>query len=129
MRFAILLTAALFSASSVSAETLTVRRDQSARIALNRPARDVVVGNPTVADVSLLDARNLVVVGKGYGITSLLVVDREGRTIADHQILVSSPDVGAVSLLRGAQVQTYACAPICERTSDEDSAPVKAPTP
>lgn len=128
MRLALLLSAALFTAFPAAAETLTVHRDQSARIMLSRPARDVVVGNPQVADVTMLDARNIVVLGKGYGTTSLLAVDHAGRTIVDHQIMVGSPDVGAVSLLRGAEIQTYACAPLCERTAGKD-APAKTPTP
>jgi Flp pilus assembly secretin CpaC len=128
MRLALLLTAALLAAFPASAETLTVNKDQSTRIMLSRPARDVVVGNPQVADVTLLDARNIVVLGKGYGLTSVLAVDHAGRTIVDHQIMVGAPDVGAVSLLRGAEVQTYACAPLCERTAGKDVA-AKTATP
>ena len=95
---------------------------------LSRPARDVVVGNPQVADVTLLDSRNLVVLGKGYGTTNVLVVDRAGRTIVDHRVIVAASDLGAVSLLRGAEVRTYACAPICEQTGGKE-ATAKTPTP
>jgi len=119
MRLALVLALLLSSATSATAATLKVALDQSTRITFSRPARDVVVGNPLVADVSLLDAHNLVVLGKGYGSTSLLVVDAAGRTIADHQIIVSSPDTGAVSLFRGAELQTFSCAARCERSASK----------
>ena len=80
-RLAFLTFAATLATQPAAAEILTVRLDQSARVRLSAPARDVVVGNPGVADVSMLDSRNIVVLGKSYGVTNLLVVDRAGRTI------------------------------------------------
>jgi Flp pilus assembly secretin CpaC len=122
MHLAVLASLIVAAATPCLAATIEIPLDRTARISLGGPARDVVVGNPKVADVSLLDARNLVVLGKGYGATSLLVVDRNGRTIADHQIVVTSPDVGAMSFIRGGKVQSYACSARCEST-DKDAAP------
>jgi Flp pilus assembly secretin CpaC len=119
MRLAVLAAIVLTSATPAAATTVRVALDQSTRIILNRPARDVVVGNPAVADVNLLDSRNIVILGKGYGTTSILVVDKEGRTIADHQIVVSSPDAGAVSMFRGALMQTYTCDSRCEQSASK----------
>lgn len=113
--FVVSLAVAAFAGSAMAAETLTVRLDQSARITLRQPIRDVVVGNPAVADVSMLDGNSLVVVGKTYGVTNLLIVDRAGRTIMDRDIVVTAPDSGAVSLFRGAEQRSYSCAPRCER--------------
>ena len=129
MRLPVAIAVVLLSASSALAGTLKVPLDQSTRVSLARPARDVVVSNPRVADVSLLDARNIVVLGKSYGTTSLLIVDAAGRTIADHQIVVSSPDTGTVSFYRGAEVQTFACDARCERSADEGAQPARPATP
>jgi Flp pilus assembly secretin CpaC len=129
MRLATALAFFLALSSAADAATLKVALDKSARISLARPARDIVVANPKVADVTLIDARNIVVLGKGYGTTSLLVVDAAGRTIADHEIVVSSPDTGAVSFYRGSKVQSFACEARCEPTSDapaSDAAPAPA---
>jgi len=132
-RLAFLAFAATLAAQPAAAEILTVRLDQSARVRLSAPARDVVVGNPGVADVSMLDSRNIVVLGKSYGVTNLLVVDRAGRTILDRDIVVGAPQ-GSVSVYRGPAVSSYACAALCERIGPAGepaatSASPAAPTP
>lgn len=108
--------AALSVAAPAMAQSLPIRIDQAARVVLAGTARDVIIGNPAVADVTVLDARTLVVTGKGYGITNLMVVDSRGRTILDRQIIVSANDDGRVTMYRGGDLYNYACAPRCERT-------------
>ena len=75
--------------SPVLAESLAVPIDQSTVITLPAAARDVVIGNPLVIDVNLLNARNAVVLGKAYGVTSLQVFDDQGRSIYARQVVVS----------------------------------------
>ncbi len=106
----------LTAAGAAVAQGLPVRIDQATRVTLSAPARDVVVGNPSVADVTILDARNILVMGKGYGVTNIVVIDARGRTILDRQIVVSAADDGRVSFYRGPDVYNYACSPRCERT-------------
>lgn len=125
--------AALASASQ-AAPTLSVPIDQSTRIALPAGTRDVMIGNPAIADVSVVDSRNAVVLGKGYGVTNLLVIDQLGRTVLERQIVVSAPAAGRVSVIRGAKVEDYACAGGCERTGaaaggDAPAAPAASPNP
>lgn len=108
--------AVLSLAAPAVAQSMPIRIDQAARIVLGGTARDVIVGNPAVADVTVLDGRTLVVTGKGYGITNLMVVDGRGRTILDRQIVVSANDDGRVTMYRGGDLYNYACAPRCERT-------------
>lgn len=107
---------ALVIGGSASAQGLPVRIDQATRVTLSAPARDVVIGNPSVADVTIIDGRNLLVMGKAYGVTNLVVLDARGRTILDRQIIVSASDEGRVSFYRGPDVYNYSCAPRCERT-------------
>lgn len=108
--------AVLAAAAPAVAQSMPIRIDQAARIVLSGAARDVIVGNPAVADVTVLDSRTLVITGKGYGITNLVVVDGRGRTILDRQIIVSANDDGRVTMYRGGDLYNYACAPRCERT-------------
>ncbi|MFN3512122.1 MAG: pilus assembly protein N-terminal domain-containing protein [Phenylobacterium sp.] len=112
--------AALAGGSQAAAPTLSVPIDQSARVALPAGTRDVMIGNPAIADVSVLDGRNAVVLGKGYGVTNLLVIDQLGRTVMERQIVVSAPEAGRVSVIRGPKVEEYACATGCERAGDAD---------
>jgi hypothetical protein len=98
------------------AQGLPVRIDQATRVALSAPARDVVIGNPSVADVTVIDGRNLLIMGRSYGVTNLVVLDARGRTILERQIIVSASDEGRISFYRGPDVYNYSCSPRCERT-------------
>lgn len=103
-------------ASPALAGSMTVNLDQSVRLNLSSPARDVVVSNPAVADVSMLTPTSLVVLGRGYGVTNLMVIDSAGRTVLDRDIVVSSADSNWVSVYRGPNLNSYACSGRCERT-------------
>ena len=124
---ALLAAAALVVAFPAAAvETLTVRMNQSAPVRLSSPARDVVIGNPAIADVNVLDGRSLVVLGKSYGVTNLLVMDQAGRMILNRQIVVSGAEPG-ISFYRGGELRSYACGERCERIGgDEGAAPAAA---
>ena len=117
-RLLVLLTAAatLASGGMARAQGMPVRIDEATRVALSAPARDVFIGNPSVADVTVIDGRNLLVIGKAYGVTNIVVLDARGRTILDRQIVVSASDDGRISFFRGPDVYNYACSPRCERT-------------
>ena len=92
--------------SAALAHPLAISIDQSTRITLPASARDVIVGNPAIADVAVLDGRNILVLGKSYGVTSLMVTDQRGRTILNTQVVVSSNVGGRVSLFRGPEQHT-----------------------
>ena len=105
-----------FAAAGSQAQTVLAPIDQSVAVALPAPAADVVIGNPSIANVQLLNARQILVLGKGYGVTSLQVFDSAGRSILARQVVVSSADENRVSFYRGADTFNYSCAPRCERT-------------
>lgn len=116
-------------AGMANAQALQVRVDQAERITLSGSARDVVVGNPAIADVTVVDSRNLIVTGKSFGVTNVIAVDASGRTLTNRQIVVSASDEGRVSFYRGPEVRSYSCSPRCERTDQqEDGASTSAPT-
>ena len=59
------------------------------RIPLRAAAGSVIVGNPLIADVTVVDSNTLYITGKGYGITEIVAVDAIGRTVFQRQIVVS----------------------------------------
>ncbi len=107
---------AALAPTAALAQSLAVNIDQAARVSLGRAARDVTVGNPAIADVTVLDDRHLMVTGKSYGVTNIMVADASGRTIFSRQVVVSAPDANRISLYRGPDIYNYACSPRCERT-------------
>jgi Flp pilus assembly secretin CpaC len=107
--------AAVSSPALAGAGPLAVHMDQSVAISLRGQAQSVVVGNPAIADVTVVDARTILVLGKGFGVTNLVVMDRAGRVLFNREIVVSAADAGRVSIWRGANASNYACSPRCER--------------
>ncbi len=104
------------AAAAAGARAATVRLDENTMISLRAPAGNVVIGNPSVADVTLITPQRIAVLGRSYGVTNLIVTDRMGRTIFEQEINVAPASRGHVSLYRGALVSNYACSPHCERT-------------
>lgn len=120
--------AALLAAGSVQAQSLNVEIDRSTRIGLNGSAASVIVGNPAIADVTVVDANTLFVTGKGYGVTEVVAVDGVGRTLFQGEIVVTGGSTGSVRVWRGAQATELACAASCS-PSVRNAGGASAPTP
>jgi Flp pilus assembly secretin CpaC len=101
---------------------LMVSAGQAARLSLSAPVRDLVVGDPTVADVSLINDRTLVILAKKVGSTSVLAFDARGQALADRQIVVSDVPAGGVVVQRGGMSATYACGASCSQMAAPQAA-------
>ncbi|MBS0232627.1 MAG: pilus assembly protein N-terminal domain-containing protein [Proteobacteria bacterium] len=99
-----------------AAADLVVRYDQSQLLRLPRPASEIIIGNPSIADVALQDGNLLVVTGKTFGITNVIALDAEHNIIQDQRVMVERDDRRVVNLMKGSQRFTYACTPNCEPT-------------
>ena len=95
---------------------MSVHIDETAPIALRAAAGQVVVANPSIADITLTDRRHLMILGRTYGQTSVMVLDGVGRRIFETTVNVVPAETGRVSLFRGVEVYNYACKDRCERT-------------
>jgi Flp pilus assembly secretin CpaC len=109
---------------NASAE-LSVAAGQASYLNLGGAVRDIVVGDPSVADVSVVNDRTLVVLGKRAGVTSLLAFGASGRTLAARQIVVS--EGGGVTVYRGVKASAYACGAQCTQLGGETGAAAAAP--
>ena len=107
-------------AAPAIAQSMSVRTDQAVRIALPAPAKDVAIGNPAIADVVVMDERNILVVGKSAGTTTVVVLDRAGRLMIDRTVVVSANDIGQVSVFKCGAASQYVCSPRCEMTDGEE---------
>jgi Flp pilus assembly secretin CpaC len=119
LRLAVCALAGLLIAAPAAAAPLSVYLDQGSKVRLPGTARNVVVANPRVADVNLLGPQDLVVIGKGYGVTNVVVTDAQGRTLFDRDIVVSARSDGQVSYFRGGEIRTFSCAPLCQSIGDD----------
>ena len=114
-----LLAAAIAAGSALSAscaqanEDLIVKYDQSQLVRLPKPAAEIIVGNPSIADVSIQSGNILVVTGKTFGITNIIALDAERNVIHDQRVLVKRDEGKVVNLVRGVDRQSYNCTPQC----------------
>jgi hypothetical protein len=99
---------------AAAAETIVeVMIDQATLVRLERPAAEIVVGNPSIADVSVQSGKVLVVTGKSFGETNLIVMDAEGKVFVSRRLVVQEPRTGFITMYRGSARQTLHCAPYC----------------
>lgn len=112
----------LFAAASLvalagagHAAEISVSVNQAKIIKLSRPADTIVIGNPQIADASVQDAKTVVLTGKGFGSTNLVILDASGAPIVDQQVVVSRDEASTVRVYRRANVQTLSCTPNCEQ--------------
>lgn len=97
-----------------SAQGIQVQTNQARIVKLPRPADTVVIGNPRIADAAVQDETTIVLTGKGFGVTNLVVLGEDGGAIVDEQVTVSRQDTSSVRVYRRAEVQTLSCTPRCE---------------
>ena len=97
-------------------DTVTINVDQANIMQLPDRVATIVIGNPLIADATLQSGGVLVVTGKGFGATNLLVLDRAGRVLMSKTVQVVGPgSTDLVVVYKGVQRESYSCAPNCER--------------
>ncbi|MFB9978832.1 pilus assembly protein N-terminal domain-containing protein [Mesorhizobium kowhaii] len=118
---AALLAAASFVAPAMAGAGIEVTMNQAKIVKLSRPADTIVVGNPAIADASVQDASTIVLTGKGFGVTNLVVLDTDGSPIVDEQVTVVRQAASSVRIYRRAEIQTMSCTPYCESSYKSDA--------
>lgn len=104
----------LSGATALADTGIDVVMNQAKVIKLARAADTIIVGNPEIADAAVQDASTIVLTGRGFGVTNLVVLDAEGGPIIDEQITVSRSTASTVRIYRRSAVQTMSCTPYCE---------------
>jgi hypothetical protein len=99
------------------AADLLVRYDQSQLIRLPRPVSEIIIGNPSIADVNVQGGNMLVVTGKTFGITNIIALDADKNVIQDQRVIVEQDDRRTVVVYRGSLRHSYTCAPTCSPAS------------
>lgn len=117
-------TAATFLSTAASAQEpnvvpptkMVVTADQSALLHLDRAAKTVIVGNPSIAEAQLINDHTIYVLGRMFGITNVIAVDADGAEVTNTTVAVGAAQFQQVTIYRGPLGQrNLACAPHCER--------------
>ncbi len=112
--------AALFvSAAAVanaSAGEIWLTMDQVRPFAMEKAAGQIVVGNPSIADVTVQDKNHVLLFGKAPGVTNMFIFDDNGETVDNLIVRVRSASNEMLTMHRGPLRTTYSCATQCEET-------------
>ena len=97
-------------------EVVSINVDQAQLLNLPDRVATIIIGNPLIADATVQGGGILVVTGKGYGMTSLLALDRNGRVLMSRMVEVRGAGTSdVVTVYKGIERESYSCAPNCER--------------
>jgi hypothetical protein len=104
------------SPARAATDVIAVTLDQAKIARLPRGAATLIVGNPMIADVTMLKNNNtMVITGKGFGQTNLIAIDAAGSLIEEQEIEVL-PSKTVLVLQSGSSRMSYACNPVCMPT-------------
>lgn len=98
---------------ATAGQILTVEVDESRVLTLPATPGAIVVGNPAIADVSVQGQR-IFIHGRSFGQTNLTILDLDGNTIADFDLVGKHTQVSSVALFKGTNRYSYSCATYCE---------------
>ncbi len=106
-------------------DLLRVFMNHARVLRLDRPVSKVIVGNSNVADATVADSTTIVVTGRSFGTTNLVLLDAEGNAIADERVLVSIDEGNTVRVFRQTERSILSCTPNCEQHAEfkTDGAP------
>ncbi len=98
-----------------AAQEIVLISDQSKIIKLPVAPATVLIGNPSVADVTT-DGRSLFFHPRGFGLTNVVALDGDGRKLGDYLVRVIFEDSYSVSIYAPDGRKTLSCRKDCEPT-------------
>jgi Flp pilus assembly secretin CpaC len=104
------------NAIQAQAGELIVKYDQSQLLRLPRPVSEIIIGNSTIADITVQGKKLLVVTGKSFGHTNIILLDSEQNVIQENRVVVVRDQSHVINLRRGAGRESYNCTPRCNPT-------------
>ena len=110
-----ILAASVFAAAAtlpaLAAGDVVLSLDEVHTVTFRTPVATVYVGNPAIADITMIDARHAFVQGKSYGRTNIVALNGNGVQVFNTGVNVTGQAGSATVILnRGAQRITLNCA-------------------
>ncbi|NTJ41137.1 hypothetical protein G6L28_00800 [Agrobacterium larrymoorei] len=103
-------------------DMLRVSMNHARVLKLDRPVSKVIIGNAKVADATVADATTIVLTGRSFGTTNLVLLDAQGNAIVDERVLVSIDEGNTVRVFRQTARTVLSCTPNCEEHSQNEGA-------
>jgi len=113
-----LMAAALATSAAPAAagqKAITIYSDQAKVLPITGKPRIAIVGNPIYTDAKI-DQGLLVLQGRHFGTTNVVVIDANGKELADYQVTVQQTPNARVSLYQAGGRVSFTCGHSCETT-------------
>ncbi len=111
-----LATAGLAAGDAARAQeaTIYVTLDHARIMPYPAGTETIIVGNPIIADVTMLKAADRVILtGRGFGETNLVFLDQHGGVLSEARLRVRE-SAALLTVQRGADRESYSCQPRCQ---------------
>ncbi|MBB5533473.1 pilus assembly protein N-terminal domain-containing protein [Rhizobium giardinii] len=109
-----LITSLWASPADAAEAMLNVYMNHARVLKLDRPVSKVIIGNSEVADATVADAKTIVLTGRSFGTTNLVILDIDGNAMVDERILVSIDEGNTVRVFKQTIRSVLSCTPNCE---------------
>ena len=111
----------IFDQAAFAGSPITVYTDQTQMLALTSEPGTIVVGNPSIADVSV-DGKRVFLHGRSYGNTNITILDPQGNQLANFEVSVTHDANNEVAIFSANSNPTerpsrasYVCDPLCQK--------------
>lgn len=104
----------LMAAPAAASDSIEVTVDRASVIRSPEGTSTVIVGNPLIADATSQRNGVLVITGKSFGTTNIMLLDGAGAVLSETLVHVGRSQDGVVVVQRGAKRESFACTPRCE---------------
>ncbi len=105
--------AVLSVAAHAESQTIVVAVDESQIMQLPTQPGAIIIGNPSIADVSI-QGQQLFVHGRSFGQTNLTILDLQGKQIANFKLVGTLEQESLVTVYRGPRRFSYSCTGSCQ---------------
>lgn len=100
-------------AQQADSEVIAVVMDQAKLVKLPAGADTIVIGNPSIADVTVQKNGVMIITGRSAGRTNFIALNQSGAIISESVLTVTVPSEGKLLVQRGLERNTYDCSPAC----------------
>ena len=112
---AALCAAALLTGPAQADDRMVLGVDRAQLMRIDVPVDTIIIGNPSIADAVVYDQTTLILTGKTFGETNMIILDSLGKVVREVDLTVSTPS-DTVTVHKAGNRLSYTCAPVCERS-------------
>ena len=95
-------------------DNIRVDVDYARVLKLDRAVSKVIIGNADIADAAVADSKTIILTGKSFGTTNIVILDEQGQALVDERVLVSLESYNTLQVYRQTEREVLSCTPACQ---------------